>query len=408
MRSHALDLLNPTTRAIVRAAEERGIPWMPLYRPNLIQLGYGKHRRLIQGSRTDRTSLIGGDLAQDKRFAKRVLQRAGLPCPEGAAAKSREEALSVFRKLGAPVAVKPVDGHQGQGISIGVETEEALVVAFDHACAFSEMKQALIEQVFRGRDYRVLVVGGRFIAACERSPAQVEGDGKSTVSELIERENETPLRGAGHGYALSKLQVGKKGIDLSSVPAEGERVVLCDTANLSTGGTARDVTEEVHPSIRAICESAAFRMDLDVCGIDLIMADIARPIQAGEPCGIIELNTRPGLRMHEHPSRGDPRPAGRAIVELLFPPGASFRVPIIGVAESADASSMIQRVREKLERSGKRVGNDLADATADIVILPMKELPPEGADLLVRVPAPGRTHLEDMASMLAEKAFQLC
>ncbi|MFL6213886.1 MAG: cyanophycin synthetase family protein, partial [Blastocatellia bacterium] len=294
--------LGPSTRSITDAAERRGIPWMRLNDSSLVQLGYGKTRRYIQAAVTEQTSAIAVETASDKHLTKELLERASIPVPKGRTVRTVEEALAALDEIGPPVVVKPLDGRQGMGVSLNLFSGEDVAHGFEIAREFS--RSVLVEEQFDGGNFRVLVVGGKMIAASERLPCHVRGDGTHTIGELIEIENRNPLRGEGHEKPLTQIKVDdglrdcllRQGIGLDHVAADGEIVKLRDSMNLSTGGTALDVTDTIHPSIARMCERAARLVGLDVCGIDLVAEDITQPIHSH--AGIIELNAAPGLRMH--------------------------------------------------------------------------------------------------------------
>ncbi|HYE73808.1 MAG TPA: Mur ligase family protein, partial [Blastocatellia bacterium] len=268
--------------------------------------------------------------------------------------------------LHKPVAVKPFDGNQGKGVSLNLYTAEQVVEAFKIASEYS--RDVLVEELFVGRDYRVLVVGGKFIAASERIPASVMGDGQHTITELIEAENKNPLRGEGHDFPLTKIEIDevmiaylqKSELKLDDVPPAGERVHLRENANLSKGGTAIDVTDIVHPSVRMACERAAQVIGLDVCGVDLVLPDIAHAIPRGG-AGIIEINAAPGLRMHVFPSEGEPRDVGAAIMQNLYPFGSSARIPIISITGTNGKTTIARLVAHLLGTSSQRVGLTTTD-----------------------------------------------
>ncbi|HEX4946996.1 MAG TPA: cyanophycin synthetase [Blastocatellia bacterium] len=358
--------LGPSTRAVVEAAVRRGIPWQRLNEESLVQLGYGKYRRLIAAAITSDTSAIGVDLASDKDLTKRLLHQAGIPVPQGEIVATEEEAVRVLEWLHKPVAVKPYDGQQGKGVSLNLYTAEQVAEGFRVAREFAE--DVLVEELFIGRDYRVLVVGGRLVAASERLPAHIVGDGKHTLAELIEVENRNPLRGEGHGFPLTKIEIDevclahlqKNKLSLASVPSAGERVFLRENANLSKGGTARDVTAEVHPQVRQICERAALVVGLDVCGVDLVLPNIAEPIPKGS-AGIIEVNAAPGLRMHVHPSEGEPRDVGNAIIESLYPSNSSGRIPIFSVTGTNGKTTIARLIAHLMRTTGQCVGLTTTD-----------------------------------------------
>lgn len=360
--------LGPSTRAIIDAAEKRNIPWQRLDEFSTIQLGYGKERRLIQATTTGETSNIAVELAQDKGLTKRLLQTNALPTPKGLVARNAEEAAAALAKLGAPVVVKPLDGNHGNGVQMNLRKETEVRAAFAHAIPFSRGGEVLIEQQFVGKDFRLLVVGGKLIAAAERVPAHVTGDGKLSIRELIDAENVNPLRGEGHEKPMTMITIdpcaehclARQGLNLASVPAYGQTISLRETANLSTGGCAVDVTDEVHPEVKAICERAARLSGLDICGIDFISADISKPM-ADQRGGIIELNAGPGIRMHHFPSRGRARDAGGAIVKHLFPHEKDGRIPIISITGTNGKTTVTRLLSHIMSRTGKVVGTTTTD-----------------------------------------------
>ncbi|WP_439631423.1 cyanophycin synthetase [Gemmata sp.] len=359
--------LGPSTRAIADAAARRGIPVVRLDDEALVQLGYGVHRKLVQAAETSHTSSVSVDVACDKARTKALLAKFFVPVPRGAVVRTADEAAAQLAALAPPLAVKPLDGNQGRAVSLGLHTAEAVREAFGRAAAVSP--RVVVEEQFVGRDYRVLVVGGALVAASERVPASVVGDGTRTVRQLIERENASnPLRGDGHEMPLTRITVDDGLVDhlarsggrqLGEVPAAGERVLLRGTANLSTGGTARDVTDEVHPDVRRLCERAARAVGLDVCGIDLIAPDIGRPLPPSG-AGVIEVNAAPGLRMHHYPSEGTPRDAGGAVVQSLFPRGDG-RIPVIAITGTNGKTTVTRMVAAAVAAAGKTSGVTTTD-----------------------------------------------
>ncbi|RZA08519.1 MAG: cyanophycin synthetase [Proteobacteria bacterium] len=360
--------LGPSTRAIVDAAEKRNIPWQRLDEFSTIQLGYGKEKRLIQATTTGDTSNIAVEIAQDKGLTKRLLQANALPTPAGLTVKTAAEAVAALKTLGAPVVVKPLDGNHGNGVQLHLRTEAEVRQAFGHAASFARHGEVLIEQQFVGRDYRLVVVGGKLIAAAERVPAHVVGDGALTLEALIAAENVNPLRGEGHEKPMTKIHLdecsrqclARQGLSLASVPAYGETIYLRETANLSTGGCAVDVTEQVHPEVKAVAERAARLSGLDICGIDFISEDIAKPM-AAQTGGIIELNAGPGIRMHHFPSRGRARDVGGAIVDHLYPAGKDGRIPIISITGTNGKTTVTRLVSHIMGRTGKVIGTTTTD-----------------------------------------------
>ena len=353
--------LGPSTQAIVSAAEKRNIPWQRLNDLNLIQLGYGKYRKLIQATTTSSTSDISVDIAQDKSLTKTILEGAGVRVPQGRVVHSHLEALEAMVSLKSAVAVKPLDGNQGKGVSLHVKTTTEMERAFQIASEYSE--SVLVEELFQGHDYRLLVVGGKLVAASLRRPASVTGDGVHTVSELIEIENGNPLRGFGHEAPLTKIMIDssseryleRQKISLNDILPKEQTLFLRETANLSTGGCAEDVTDLVHPDIKAMCERATRIIGLDICGIDLIADQISAPLNYKQN-GIIEVNAGPGIRMHHYPSRGLPRDVGGAIIDHLYPAGSKSRIPIISVTGTNGKTTVTRLVQHLLKASGKVVG----------------------------------------------------
>lgn len=355
--------LGPSTRAIVDAAERRGIPWRRLNDANLVQFGHGKYQRVIQAALTSATSYIAVESASDKVLTKSMLRSAGIPTPRGGVAADLADAVELLEDLGGPVAVKPRYGNQGKGITLGVNQPAELAAAFARASAFSP--QVVVEEQLVGEDYRVLVVDGVMVAASHRTPCHVVGDGRSTIAELVDAANADPRRGVGHIRPLTRIEIDDQvterllssGMTMTTVPAAGHRVFLRDFANLSTGATAVDVTDLVHPSIRLACERAARTIDLDICGVDVVTSDIAKPLDGG----ILELNAAPGLRMHISPTDGLPRDVGGPIVDMLFPPGAPTRVPLCAVTGTNGKTTVTRMLGHMLQRGGATVGMTTTD-----------------------------------------------
>lgn len=353
--------LGPSTRAIVDAARKRDIPVRRLNEGSLIQLGYGCNRRLVQATVTDRTSAVSVDLATDKSAANKVLWEAGIPVPEGRLASSVEEAIELFQELASPVVIKPYNGNQGKGVSLNLQSEEEVRRAFAIASAFAP--SVLVERYVSGKNIRLLVVDGKLTAASERLSAHVIGDGIHTVRELIHSENRNPLRGRGHEKPLTQLTVdavveetlSRQKIGFDDIPDLGEMVVLRDSANLSTGGVAVDITDDLHPVYRMLAERAARVIGLDICGIDMIVPNVRTPYNDGE-CAVIEVNAAPGIRMHHYPASGRPRDVGDAIVESLYPNGSSARIPIVAVTGTNGKTTTTRLIGHGIAQTGKTVG----------------------------------------------------
>jgi cyanophycin synthetase len=351
----------PTTASIVREADARHIPWRRLDNTSLVQLGYGKHLKRIRASCSSLTSEIATEIAGDKELTNRLLIEAGLPAPVGTVVTSAEQAAAAALELGFPVVVKPVDGNHGRGVNIGVCTEKEVRWAFGQAQA--HCGQVLVEQQFTGFDHRILVVGGKLVAAAKRVPAHVIGDGKETIASLIARKNEDPRRGEGHEAALTRITVddclihyiSRAGLTLASVPDWGQQVMLLPTANLSTGGTAIDCTDNVHPHNALIACRAAQIVGLDIAGIDFVAPDISKSV-ADTGGGIIEVNAGPGFRMHLYPSQGKPRNVAAPVLDLLYPTGATSRIPVLAVTGTNGKTTTARMLAHILAVSGQKVG----------------------------------------------------
>jgi cyanophycin synthetase len=358
--------LGPSTGAIVRAADARGVPTRRLNQGSLVQLGWGSRQRRILAAETDRTSAIGESIAQDKELTKMLLRSVGVPVPAGGPVKDAEEAWELAQEVGVPVVLKPQHGNQGRGVAVNLRTHEQVLAAFQAASA--EGSSVLVERFAHGADHRLLVVGDRMIAAARRDPPQVQGDGKSTVAELVAAVNSDPLRGDDHSTSLSKMRLDAIGLAVlagqgyapDSIPAAGTQVLLRQNGNLSTGGSATDVTDRVHPENAARAVDAARVVGLDVAGVDVICGDISRPLE--EQGGIVvEVNAAPGLRMHLAPSVGKPRPVGEAIVSTMFPPGENGRIPLVAVAGTNGKTTTVRMVGHILKASGRHVGMACTD-----------------------------------------------
>jgi cyanophycin synthetase len=356
----------PSTRSIIDAAEARTIPWVRIGDGSIVQLGYGVNRRLIQAAMTDRTNAISVDIASDKELTKILLEQASIPVPEGQIVNSESEATSALMDLTAPVVVKPLNGQQGKGVSLNLTTAQEVIEAFYIARGFS--RDVLVEKLVQGRNYRVLVVNGRMCAASERFPAHVIGDGLHTIAELVEIMNQDPLRGEGHEKPLTKIKIDeiviayldKYGLTPNYVPEQDQTIFLREGINLSTGGTAVDVTDIVHPTVKHMCERAARAIGLDVCGVDLVLKDITEPFTKTSGA-VIEINASPGLRMHTHPSEGVSRDVGSAIVEMLYPQGAPSRVPVISITGTNGKTTVTRMIGRCLQDSGRVVGMTTTD-----------------------------------------------
>lgn len=353
--------LGPSTGAIVDAAVARDIPYRRLTEGSLVQFGWGSKQRRIQAAEMDSTSAISESIAQDKELTKQLLDAAGVPVPKGRPVSDAEDAWAAACEIGGPVVIKPRDGNQGKGVAGNLSVRERIMIAY--AAAREVSPSVMVETYLTGHDYRLLVIGDRLIAAARREPPHVTGDGEHTVRELVDEINLDPRRSDGHATSLSKIHLdkialvalSKQGFDADSIPSKGILVILRNNANLSTGGTATDVTDDVHHELAARAIEAAKTIGLDLCGVDVVCQNVSMPMeqQAG---GVIEVNAAPGLRMHIHPSFGKGRPVGEAIVSTMFPPSENGRIPVVAVAGTNGKTTSVRLIAHLLGQSGKRVG----------------------------------------------------
>lgn len=350
----------PSTKAILDACIDRGIPFQRLGSGSLYQLGYGRYQRKIQAAMTDQTSCIGVDIAGDKQLTRQILNESAIPVPRGVVVDSEEEILKRFREFNGSVAVKPCQGNQGKGVSLSLRTENEVLCAFRLAESYDS--KVIVEEYIKGNNYRLLIVGGKLVAAARRIPPMVIGDGKSSIKELVEQENKNPLRGEEHENYLTKIQLdsvvildlNRKGLNISSVPNLGEKVMLRQSANLSTGATAVDTTNIVHPDNVRLAEYASKVLKLDIAGVDMILEDISKSYldQVGK---IIEVNAAPGLRMHLLPSKGQSRDIGSDVINMLFPQ-TNGRIPIISVTGTNGKTTVVRLIGRMLQNQNIAVG----------------------------------------------------
>jgi cyanophycin synthetase len=359
--------LGPSTGSIVEEAEARGIPWIRLNKYSLCQLGYGANQKRIQATVTSETSSIGVEIACDKEDTKYLLEQAEVEVPRGDIIGRESSLEEACRYVGYPLVVKPVGGNHGRGITVNIKNYDDALVAFRAAKNVSP--KVIIEKYITGEDYRLLVINNVLVAAAKRSPAHIIGDGKSTIKELIDEVNKDPRRGYGHENVLTKITINDltktiiaaKGYTEDSVPAKDERVILKDTANLSTGGTAEDVTDIVHPSNVSMCERISKIIDLDICGIDIMTTDISQPLN--ETGGaVLEVNAGPGFRMHLAPTTGLPRNVAAPVVDKLFPQqGDTGRIPIIAITGTNGKTTTTRLIAHMAKMKGHRVGYTTSD-----------------------------------------------
>src|ERR1700756_2656419 len=328
--------LGPSTAALVHAAERRGIPWLRLNEQSLVQLGHGKYQQRIQATVTGRTPHIAVELASDKEETNKILAMLGLPVPKQELVQSEGQAIRAANRIGFPVVTKPYNGNHGRGISIRLTTDEEVAQGF--AVAREHSRSVIVETFLEGDDHRLLVVHGELVAATRRTPGHVVGDGEHTIAQLVDLVNQDPRRGVGHEKVLTRLELDaqahkmleRAGLQSDSVPEKGTTVYLRSTANLSTGGTATDVTDVIHPDNREMAERAVRAIGLDVGGVDFLSRDITESYRTIGG-GICEVNAAPGFRMHVAPSEGTPRDVAAPVIDMLFPSGVSARVPIAAI-----------------------------------------------------------------------------
>jgi cyanophycin synthetase len=352
--------LGPSTGAIVEAAVARGIPYRRLTRGSLVQFGWGSRQRRIQAAEVDSTSAVAESIGQDKDLTKRLLHAAGVPVPLGRPVETVEEAWEVALKVGLPVVVKPQDGNQGKGVTVNITDRAQLEEAYKNAADYGTV---MVERFLPGHDFRLLVVGDQLVAAARREPPQVLGDGQHTVRELVDQVNLDPRRGEGHATSLTKIRLDDIAVarlamqDLTpdSVPAKGQRVILRNNANLSTGGTATDVTDDVHPEVAARAMAAAQMVGLHICGVDMVAETVLRPLEE-QGGGFVEVNAAPGLRMHLAPSYGKPRNVGQAMVDRLFAHGDNGRIPVVAVTGTNGKTTTARLIAHLFTAQGLRVG----------------------------------------------------
>nr|WP_239579981.1 cyanophycin synthetase [Microlunatus panaciterrae] len=358
----------PSTQAIVDEAVSRDIPHMRLNTASLVQLGQGVHQQRIRATMTSHTSSVAVDIASNKELTLALLSAAGLPVPRSQSVRTVEEAVRLATKIGYPVVVKPLDGNHGRGVILNLHSADDVRAAFPLAEQESRRGQVIVETFVTGRDYRCLVIDGRIAAIAERVPAHVVGDGTLTLRQLVEKTNADPRRGVGHEKVLTRIKVDEAAIDLAAkqgyslddvVPAD-VMVKLTLTGNMSTGGISIDRTFEAHPENIEIAEEAARVVGLDIAGIDFIAPDITLPVRETGG-GICEVNAAPGFRMHTHPTIGDPQYIAKPVIDMLFPPGAPSRIPIVAVTGTNGKTTTSRMIAHIFKGIGKKVGMTSTD-----------------------------------------------
>ncbi|BAZ38521.1 cyanophycin synthetase [Calothrix sp. NIES-4101] len=395
LRDFARDsALGPSTEAIVKEAEKKGIPWMALGARFLIQLGYGASQKRIQATMTNNTGILGVELACDKEATKRILAEAGVPVPKGNVINFLDDLEEAIEYVGGyPIVIKPLDGNHGRGITIDIRSWSEAEAAYDAARQIS--RSVIVEKYYTGRDHRVLVVDGKVVAVAERVPAHVVGDGKLTIAELIEDTNNDPNRGDGHDKVLTKIELDRtsyqllerQGLTLNSVLPKDETCYLRATANLSTGGIAVDRTDEIHPENIWLAQRIVKTIGLDIAGIDVVTNDISRPLRETEGV-IVEVNAAPGFRMHIAPSYGTPRNVAGAVVDMLFKNEQASRVPILSVTGTNGKTTTTRLLAHIFRQTGKVIGYTTTDGTyiGEYLVESGDNTGPQSAQLILQDP----------------------
>ncbi|MCD6018696.1 MAG: cyanophycin synthetase [Bacteroidetes bacterium] len=356
----------PSTGSIVDEAIARDIPFIRVNSESLVQLGYGKNQVRFRATMTDRTSSIAVDLASNKDETKKMLKDAAIPVAKGVCISDPDALEEAVNSVGFPLVFKPLDGNHGKGASINVKTLEEAKEAFEHAKKYS--RKIIIEKFITGYDFRVLVINNRFIAAALREPAHVKGDGKSTIQQLIDKENLDPRRGYGHENVLTEISVDRETLDqlakkeytLDTVLKTDELCYLKGTANLSTGGTSTDITDIVHPHNIFICERISRVIGLDICGIDIMASNLSEPLEVTGGV-VLEVNAAPGFRMHLAPAKGLPRNVAAPVIDMLYPTGKSCRIPIIAITGTNGKTTTTRLIAHIVKNNGFKVGFTTSD-----------------------------------------------
>ena len=356
-------MLGPSTGSIVNAAKARDIPYARLSdESSYIQLGHGHKQQRFQATVTWNTGLIGYGIADDKDWTKQILGDAGIPVPQGQTVHSFEEAVEAANWIGYPLATKPLVGNHGRGVTTDINNEDELREGYD--AAYRRHETVVVEQYVKGEDHRLLVVDGKLVAAARRRPAHVVGDGEGTLQELIDIANQDPRRGVGHENLLTQIHldeqsfrlIHQQGLTLETVIPKDQVVWLKSTANLSTGGTATDITDDVHPEVHYAAERIARLVGLDIIGIDLLAETLTKPLEE-QSAGVVEVNAGPGFRMHLSPTHGQGRDVGKAVVDMLYPdPNDNGRIPITAVTGTNGKTTTVRLISHLLRQAGRRVG----------------------------------------------------
>lgn len=385
--------LGPSTKAIVDAALKRNIPVSRLDDGSLVMLGYGARQRIIRAAVTSSTSAIAVELAQDKYSTKKILSNNYIPIPPGAIVDKLEELVEAIDDVGFPLVIKPSDGNHGRGITTMIQSQVEAVKAFQLAQQISE--DVILERHILGNDFRFLVINYQLVAVAKRTPALVTGDGLHTIAQLVEKTNQDPRRGEGHEQVLTAITIDEDTLAIlaalqltpDTILPTGQTVFLKSTANISTGGTAEDVTDTVHPYNKALAERVARLMDLDICGIDMIATTVDEPITEANGA-VLEVNAGPGLRMHLAPSKGKPRDVAGPIVEMLYPASATGRIPLVAVTGTNGKTTTTRLIAYLAKQAGYHTGFTTTDGIYinDRLILQGDCSGPQSARIVLRDP----------------------
>ena len=409
--------LGPSTASIIQEAENRGIPWMRLNKYSLCQLGYGSNQKRIQATVSSQTSSIGVELACDKEDTKFLLEQAQVPIPKGDIVKTELGLKDAISSIGFPLVIKPINGNHGRGITTNIQTTEEAMIAFEAAKKVSAT--VIVEKFITGEDYRLLVIDFKLVAAAKRTPAHVIGDGKSTIQQLIDQVNSDPRRGYGHEKTLTRIDVNEltiniikeAGLTLDSVLPNEKMQILKDTANLSTGGTAEDVTDIVHPYNIFMAERIAKIIGLDICGIDIMTTDIGQPLPITGGA-VLEVNAAPGFRMHIAPAKGLPRNVAGHVLDMLYPPGLNSKIPIVAVTGTNGKTTTTRLIAHIARMRGLKVGYTTTDGVyiQNRLLMQGDCTGPQSAEFVLRDPTVDYAVLESARGGLlrAGLAFKQC
>ncbi|KGF71478.1 cyanophycin synthetase [Neosynechococcus sphagnicola sy1] len=412
--------LGPSTEALVKEADRRGVPWVALSARSMIQFGNGVYQRRMQATQSDRTSILGIELACDKEGTKTILREAGIPVPRGTLIHYLDDLKTAIDDVGGfPIVIKPLDGNHGRGITIDINSWELAEEAYDAASGASKSRSVIVERYYQGRDHRVLVVNDKVVAVAERVPAHVVGDGHTSIAELIEQTNRDPRRGEGHDNVLTKIEMDRTswqllerhGYTLETVLPAGTVCYLRATANLSTGGIAVDRTDDIHPENIWLAQRVAKVIGLDIAGIDIVTPDISQPLR--DVGGVIvEVNAAPGFRMHLSPSQGIPRNVAEPVLDMLFPSGTPSRIPIIAITGTNGKTTTSRLIAHIFKQTKRVVGYTTTDGIYinDFLVEKGDNTGPQSAQVILNDPTVEVAVLESARGGILRSglAFESC